>query len=133
MKSKACMSVAQLAKKYSKSEVCTCDQRVNCVCRLEARRPVIGQRKSSKYSHWTKKPSVHTNFSSPSNLKIRKSTIISVTEPGNSTPVKRKLWQESRIKELISTYDDFASIEGESPAKRARYKDRGHEPNSQEI
>ena len=94
---------------------------------------MIGQRKSSKYSHWTKKPSVHTNFSSPSNLNIRKSTIISVTEPGNSTPVKRKLWQESRIKELISTYDDFASIEGESPAKRARYKDRGHEPNSQEI
>ena len=65
VKSKACMSVAQLAKKYSKSEVCTCEQRVNCVCRLEARRPVIGQRKSSKNSHWTRKPSLQTNISSP--------------------------------------------------------------------
>ena len=70
VKSKACMSVAQLAKKYDKHEMCTCVRRVNFVCPLKARRPVIGRKKVSKTSHWTSKPSLYANSSSPSKLNI---------------------------------------------------------------
>ena len=124
VKSKGCMSVAQLAKKYNKHEMCTCVQRVNCVCPLKARRPVIGRRRSSKTSHWTRHSSVYTDISSPSNSNFSR-TNVSVSEPGNSTPIKRKLWRESKVKDLISTYDDIAQLEGESPAKRARLGRQG--------
>ena len=124
VKSKACMSVAQLAKKYNKSEVCTCEQRVNCVCPLEARRPVIGRRRSSKTSHWTRRSSVYTDISSPSNSNFSR-TNVSVSEPGNSTPIKTKLWRDSKVKDLISTYDYNAQVEGESPTKRAKIMRQG--------
>ena len=133
VRSKTCMSVAQLARKYNSKydDVCTCDQQVNCVCPLEARRPVIGRRRSSTNSYWTRKPSVYTDSSSNSKMNFSARTNFSVSEPGNSTPIKRKLWRESRIKDLISTYDEIAQVEGESPAKRARYQYRGHKPNNQ--
>ena len=120
------MSVAQLARKYNSKydDVCTCDQQVNCVCPLEARRPVIGRRRSSKTSHWTRHSSVYTDISSPSNSYFSR-TNVSVSEPGNSTPIKRKLWRESKVKDLISAYDYNAGVEGESPAKRAKITRQG--------